>query len=332
MATIKDIAEQAGVSAATVSRVLNYDQTLAVNNTTKRKIFAVAEKLNYQKGTRKKRSKNKFIAVVLWYRPEQEIKDTYYYSIRLGINEQARIYGYTTRVFYQGDAWTDLVKAEGIIVIGSNQLTAIQLKEIKSFRRPLVFVGRNTLAEGYCCVYSDFHLSIKDIVDHFIKMGQKDIGMLVGDLNDDYDKENLIDFRFQDFEFYARKLGLFDLSKIFVGKFTPESGYDVVKKAIDLGKKMPAGLIVANDAMAIGVLKALREANLSVPNDVSVISFNDTTAAKFANPALSSVHVDTHAMGAMGIQVLQQILNSDQMTPYKVVFKTTLILRESSLN
>ena len=104
MATIKDIAEQAGVSAATVSRVLNYDQTLAVNNTTKRKIFAVAEKLNYQKGTRKKRSKNKFIAVVLWYRPEQEIKDTYYYSIRLGINEQARIYGYTTRVFYQGDA------------------------------------------------------------------------------------------------------------------------------------------------------------------------------------------------------------------------------------
>ena len=65
---------------------------------------------------------------------------------------------------------------------------------------------------------------------------------------------------------------------------------------------------------------------------MSVISFNDTTAAKFANPALSSVHVDTHAMGAMGMQVLQQILNSDQMTPYKVVFKTTLILRESSLN
>ena len=269
---------------------------------------------------------------MLWYKPEQEIKDTYYYSIRLGINEQAGIYGYTTRVFYQGDTWTDLAKAEGIIVVSSNQFTAIQLKKIKSLRRPLVFVGRNTLAEGYCCVYSDFNLSIKDIVDHFIKMGQKDIGMLVGDLNDDYDKENLTDFRFQDFEFYARKLGLFDLSKIFVGKFTPESGYDVVKKAIDLGKKMPAGLIVANDAMAIGALKALREANLSVPNDVSVISFNDTTAAKFANPALSSVHVDTHAMGAMGMQILQQILNSDQMTPYKVVFKTTLILRESSLN
>ena len=76
---------------------------------------------------------------MLWYRPEQEIKDTYYYSIRLGINEQARIYGYTTRVFYQGDAWTDLVKAEGIIVIGSNQLTAIQLKEIKSFRTTTSF-------------------------------------------------------------------------------------------------------------------------------------------------------------------------------------------------
>ena len=69
-------------------------------------------------------------------------------------------------------------------------------------------------------------------MDHFIKMGQKDIGMLVGDLNDDYDKENLIDFRFQDFEFYARKLGLFDLSKIFVGKFTPESGMMLSRKLL----------------------------------------------------------------------------------------------------
>lgn len=332
MATIKDIAEQAGVSSATVSRVLNYDQTLSVNDATKRKIFAIAEKLNYQKGVRKKRSQNKFIAIVLWYRPEQEIKDTYYYSIRMGINEQARAYGYATKVFYQGDAWANLAKAEGIIVVGSNQFTDTQLKKIKDFKQPLVFVGRNALAEGYCCVYSDFHLSVKDIVDHFIKMGQKDIGMLAGDLDDDYDKENLIDFRFQDFEFYARKLGLFDLSKIFVGKFTPESGYEAIKMAIDAGEKMPVGLIVANDAMALGALKALRKANISVPNDVSVISFNDTTAAKFANPALSSVHVDTHAMGVMGMQALQQVLNNDQMTPYKVVFKTNLILRESSLN
>lgn len=270
--------------------------------------------------------------MVLWYQPEQEIKDTYYYSIRMGINEQARIVSYDTKVFYQSDAWLDLTKAEGIIVIGSNQFTDHQLKKLKAFKRPLVFVGRNTLAEGYCCVYSDFHLSVKKIVDHFIKMGQKDIGMLAGDFNDEYDKEDLIDFRFQDFEFYARKLGLFDSSKIFVGKFTSESGYEVIKQAIEADKKIPDGLIVANDAMAIGALKALREANILIPNDVSVISFNDTTAAKFANPALSSVHVDTHAMGTMGKQVLQQVITNEKVTPYKVVFKTSLVLRESSLN
>ncbi|OXC23911.1 hypothetical protein AYP82_05540 [Lactobacillus crispatus] len=84
--------------------------------------------------------------------------------------------------------------------------------------------------------------------------------------------------------------------------------------------------------MAIGALKALREANILIPNDVSVISFNDTTAAKFANPALSSVHVDTHVMGTMGKQVLQQVITNEKVTPYKVVFKTSLVLRESSLN
>src|SRR5699024_8922841 len=218
----------------------------------------------------------------------------------MGINEQARIVSYDTKVFYQSDAWLDLTKAEGIIVIGSNQFTDHQLKKLKAFKRQLVFVGRNTLAEGYCCVYSDFHLSVKEIVDHFIKMGQKDIGMLAGELNDEDDNEDLIDFRFQDFEFYARKLGLFDSSKIFVGKFTSESGYEVIKQAIEADKKIPDGLIVANDAMAIGALKALREANILIRNDVSVISFNYTHAAKFANDALSSLPVNTYVFGTVG--------------------------------
>lgn len=332
MATIKEIADKAGVSPATVSRVLNYDQTLAVNNSTKRKIFTIAEELNYKKSRHIRRKKNKVIAVILWYRPEQEIKDTYYYSIRNGIEQQARTFGYTVQNFYHGDNLDAIQKAEGIIVVGSNQYTSDELKKIKSFKKQVVFVGRDTLNEDDCCVVSDFHPSIKEIIDHFMAKGQKDIGMLAGDLYDDYDKDNLIDFRFQDFKAYATKLGIFDLNKIFVGKFTPETGYEAIKKALAAGIKMPAGLVAANDAMAIGALKALREADIKVPEDVSIISFNDTTAAQFANPSLSSVHVATHEMGSMGMRILQDLLVNNQQTPYKVVLKTKLILRESSLN
>ena len=69
-----------------------------------------------------------------------------------------------------------------------------------------------------------------------------------------------------------------------------------------------------------------------IPEDVSIISFNDTTAAEFANPSLSSVHVDTHEMGRMGMNVLQNNINDDFKQAYKVTLKTKLILRESSLN
>lgn len=332
MATIKEIADKAGVSPATVSRVLNYDHTLAVNNSTKRKIFTIAEELNYKKNKRTRKKKNKMIAVVLWYRPNQEIKDTYYYSIRNGIEEQARAYGYSVQTFYHGDDLSSIEKAVGILVVGSNQFTGDELKKIKSFKKKVVFVGRDSLFENDSCIVSDFHPAIKEIIDYFLSKGQKDIGMLAGDLNDNYDKENLIDFRFQDFKKYATKLGIFDLDKVFVGKFTPDSGYKILKMAIAEGKRIPAGLVVANDAMAIGALKALREAEIKVPEDVSIISFNDTTAAQFANPSLSSVHVDTHEMGTMGMQILQNLLTNDQQVPYKVVLRTKLILRESSLN
>ncbi len=332
MATIKQIAEKAGVSPSTVSRVLNYDQTLTVNDSTKRKIFAAAEKLHYKKIKRIHHSADKTIAVILWYSPQQEIKDTYYYSVRNGIMQQAQSLGYAVKCFYNHESLNQAKKMQGVIAVGYSQYSESRLKEIKELNKPTVFVTEDSLALNYCCVVPNFHSSIKEIVDHFRNNGQKDIGILAGDLKGNTEQDKLSDFRFQDFKNYASSLGIFNSKLVFIGKFTPESGYQAIKKAIDDGKKMPEGLIVSNDAMALGALKALREADIQVPQDVSIISFNDTTAAEFSNPTLSSIHIDTHAMGQMGMKVLQDLLNDDLKVPYKVVMKTSLILRESSIN
>lgn len=332
MATIKDIAKKANVSSATVSRVLNYDRSLSVNDSTRKKIFQIAEQLHYDKTKRHYKRKLKKIGVVLWCDAVQEIKDLYYYSIRNGIENGASLQNYQSQVIYDGQSLELLADCVGIIVIGYQQYSQKRLQAIFSYKKPMIFVDADTLDPGYSCVVPDFHACTRQVIDHFLKRGQKDIGMLAGDLSSNYDKENLIDFRFQDFKNYLTQLGLFNLDNVFVGQFTPESGYNALNDALDKNKKLPQALVVANDAMAIGALKALRQHHLRVPEDVSLISFNDTTAAEFANPALSSVHVDTNEMGKLSVCVLENIIENDFKEAFKTVVKTKVILRESSIN
>ena len=84
--------------------------------------------------------------------------------------------------------------------------------------------------------------------------------------------------------------------------------------------------------MAIGALKAFRELHVRVPEDLSMISFNDTTVAQFANPALSSVKVETNEMGKRAAEVLLNRLEQPNRLPYALQLLTKLILRQSSIN
>ncbi|MEE8856838.1 MAG: LacI family DNA-binding transcriptional regulator [Lactobacillus sp.] len=334
MATIRDLAKRAGVSPATVSRILNYDSTLSVSDETRKRVFQAAEDLNYTKHLSKKfqRYTGKTAAIVLWCEPEEEINDLYYYSIRLGITERLTELGLKHELLYAGASWEKLDKYAGVIVIGSDQYSADQLAFLRQLPEAVVFVDGNHLRDGFPSVYSDFRSAVEEIVDHFVKTGRTKIGMLAGDLSDQFDKENLTDFRFQDFKRYVQAKGLYQPDWIFVGAFTSETGYEAVKQAWPGLTEKPDSLLVANDAMAIGALKAFRELHVRVPEDLSMISFNDTTVAQFANPALSSVKVETNEMGKRAAEVLLNRLEQPDRLPYALQLLTKLILRQSSIN
>lgn len=117
-----------------------------------------------------------------------------------------------------------------------------------------------------------------------------------------------------------------------IGEFTPDSGYRLMRQAIEkLGERLPHAFIIANDTMAVGALRALNEANISVPQRVSVISFNDVAVAKFTTPPLSTVHAATDQMGQTAVELLQARLNDAKRVPRQVNFKSELIMRASSL-
>ena len=333
MATIKDIAQTAGVSPATVSRVLNYDKSMSVSDETRKKIFDIAEQLNYQKSKRQKKTlpQTHRIAIMEWYTELEELDDLYYYSIRLGIEKKAQELGYDFVRIFNNDSLSQLELIDGIIAIG--KFSTKQVQELKQYSPALVFVDSDTLDQGHSCVTTDFENAVTHVLDHFLEQGIREIGMIAGREETADGTTSLDDPRLACFCRYLSDKGLYQPTYVKTGKFSSESGYQLMKDMIDEQKEqMPKAFFIASDALSVGALRALQEAGIAVPQDVQIISFNDTSIAKYVYPPLSTVTVFTEEMGKQALQMLDQVIKTDESPiSYMIKLSTKLTLRESSL-
>lgn len=334
MATIKDIAEKAGVSQSTVSRVLNLDETLSVSEDTRSRIFRIAEELHYQKKNRKTAAKpvqgSHKIVIFEWYTREEELDDLYYYAIRIGLERQAQELGYEIIRIFSKDDWSLMQEANGIIALGKFSPKTIQ--DLESYGKPLIFVDSNTLYLGHSCVKTDLEDSVIMVLDHFLEKGHEDIGLLVGQEQTADAIPLLMDPRQRTFQQYLTAKGFYQERFVAVGEFSTESGYQLMEQLIQaLGDDLPTAFFMASDALAVGALRALQEHHIAVPERVSIISFNDTSIAKYVYPALSTVTVYTEEMGKQAIQMLWQTFQGTQPSvPYMVKLATKLTIRDSS--
>ncbi|MBK4780538.1 LacI family DNA-binding transcriptional regulator [Streptococcus lactarius] len=334
MATIKDIAEKAGVSQSTVSRVLNLDETLSVSEDTRNRIFRIAEDLHYQKKSRKTIPQagldSHKIVIFEWYTREEELDDLYYYAIRIGLERQAQELGYEIIRIFSKDDWSLMQEADGIIALGKFSPKTIQ--DLESYGKPLIFVDSNTLYLGHSCVTTDLEDSVIMVLDHFLEKGHEDIGLLVGREQTADAIPLLMDPRQRTFQQYLTAKGFYQERFVAVGEFSTESGYQLMEQLIQtLGNDLPTAFFMASDALAVGALRSLQEHQIAVPDRVSLISFNDTSIAKYVYPALSTVTVYTEEMGKQAIQMLWQTFQGTQPSvPYMVKLATKLTIRDSS--
>lgn len=328
MATIKDIAEKAGVSISTVSRVLNYDSTLATSNETRKKIFQIAEELSYDKHINKKKSNNK-IAVIRWYTEEEELNDLYYLSIRLGIERKCKQFNYGIITYTHDNI--DEIKNENIQdIIAVGKFSEKQINKFANENCNIVFVDYSPNENIFDSVVTNFELATKNVIDHFTENGHKNIGY-IGGTEAFKDKSDYVDdVRGKTFKSYLKKLNLWNEKNVYVGNFSVDDGYNLMKKAIsELGEKLPTAFFIANDTMAIGALRALAEAGVEVPNRVNIIGVNDISVAQYLNPPLSSVKVYTENMGETAVELLAERINGRTIAK-KVSLSTKLIIRNSA--
>ncbi|MFS9028173.1 LacI family DNA-binding transcriptional regulator [Streptococcus cristatus] len=332
MATIKDIAQAAGVSPATVSRVLNYDPAMSVSDGTRKKIFDIAEQLNYKKSRKRKPSKTQVyrIGLIEWYTEQEELDDLYY-SIRLGIEKKAQELGYEILRVFQNDSLEQLKDIDGLIAIG--KFSPAQIQQLEQYSNHLVFVDSDTLNAGHSCVTIDFENAVRKVLEYFMNAGFDQIGMIAGQERTSDQASLISDPRLASFQQYLSEKGIFQADLVKVGSFSPESGYQMMTEIINEHKdQLPPAFFISSDALAIGALRALQEHEIQVPQDVSIISFNDTSIAKYIYPSLSTVTVFTEEMGKQALHILNQILTSEEDSiPYMVKLSTKLTIRESSI-
>ncbi len=335
MATLKDIAEIANVSVSTVSRVLNYDQTLSVSDQTRENVFKAAEELNYKKlksksDLQKKKKEELLIGIIEWYSMSEELSDPYYLSIRSGIERACFERKIQIKTIFKEDGkihMDHLSDVDSIIAIG--KYSQNEVKMFSSFTQNIVFVDSCPNDHLYDSVVVDFYDAMENVIDYLIDKGHEAIAFLGGKEFVGDDQEELIDPRESAFINILSNKNLLNKELIVNGPFNVESGYNLAKEIVSKGDF--TAIFVASDSMAVGAIRALNELDFKIPKDISIVGFNDIPTAEYLMPPLTTVKVYTEYMGRTAVEKILSKINFDRMIPQKTVIPTELVERESVL-
>jgi Transcriptional regulators len=331
MATITDIAKESGLSIATVSRVLNYDETLSVTDETKKKIFEVAEKLNYTKYKSKRNNSSsnpRTIAVIQWLNEKEELGDIYYMSIRMGVEKRASELGLNIiKVSHLDENFPTTI--DGILAIGKfDQKTILHIKHL---HKNICFIGTNYPLDDFDTVNGDFSQATELALLHLLQNGHRKIGYIgVEETNNLYGHRFYKSPNTNTYIDLMQHYGLFDDSYFFCQKTSKSNvsiGEEMMNTAITtLKDTIPSAFFISNDALALGCINTLHKYNFRIPEDISIISINDLAVSQFITPPLTTVKVFTEEMGEIGINTLYERILSPSISK-RIILSTELIVR-----
>lgn len=321
MATLKDVAALAGVSQATVSRLLNRDPNLSLPAGTKKAIMDAVETLGYEKKSKKDRQKMR-VGILQWYSLAQEVEDPYYLSIRTGVENYCRRDDMQiVRVFKSDPSYREHLQGiDGLICIG--KFSQEELKSCSQLSDNVIFLDMDTDAIEYNTVSLDFKQAMKEVLDYLYTLNHRKIGFLGGQeiLSDG---SVYPDQRISCFTDYAKELGVEYEPWFMVDKYTRESGYEMMKSLLK-NKQRPTAVFCCSDPIAIGAMRAVAEAGLSIPNDISIIGFDDIEDCRYCTPPLTSVRAETVHMGEYAGMLMHAMLQQPVSTPFRLQLPTAL--------
>jgi DNA-binding LacI/PurR family transcriptional regulator len=330
--TIADIAKLAGVSTSTVSRALN-DSPL-ISKETKERIRAIAEEHNYEvhRGARNLRLKqSRTITLLAPTAPQVEhfVTKALFVDLLRGIIIATSEYDYALligqpRKHVPGDIqrFIGLKQTDGLIA-PAYQPYIDQIAEVVGQQIPVILWG-SAENHRYCSVDCDNVRGGRIATEHLLEVGRQRIAFLGG-----YQHATLeVSLRYQGYVEALQEAGhAADRSLCVYGDYTRRSGYEGMQKLLVQAPDLDA-VFVCSDLMAIGAMEALRESGRHVPQDISIVGFDDIAPASCCSPPLTTIRQNAYKIGEMLIHNLVQYLK-DTITTTAIV-PVELIVRKSS--
>lgn len=326
---IKDVAKEAGVSTATVSHVIN--QTKFVTDETRQKVLEAIEKLNFYPNAHARTlasGRSNIIGLLI-----SDISNPFFPELVKSIEAEAFEQGFNIMLFntnYDAGRAADYVrrlielKVAGVALMTA-ELEPALIDELTRKEVRAVFNDLGVVSEHTSNIVLDYSAGIDEAVRHLVSLGHKRIAHIAGSSKI---KSGMIR-RDAFVEAIKRYLPENNDALIFEGDFRFESGRSAATQILGLDE-LPTAIVVANDMMALGAMQELKANGIKIPQDISIVGFDDIAFASLAEPALTTVCSPRIEMGRRAIEALIQTIKIPNQQGFEIKIPTYLIIREST--
>jgi DNA-binding LacI/PurR family transcriptional regulator len=330
---IRDIADKLGVSPGTVSKALN--DRKGVGDKLKAKIKRVAKEMEYHPNPIARRlsmNKSNTIGVFILSRDKIRLRESFAIEILDGVAEEANKRGYDILLFtntsslYQNVNYLKLCKerrVEGAIFFGL-ALNDPELEEIKQADIPVAIIDLKIKGENIGYISSDNPTGINQALDYLTELGHQRVGFFKSTK-----EAEVSEIRFRAYQDYLLERNLYNPAYVWEGDFTKESGERLAQEVLSL-KQRPTAILSANDSMALGAMGTFKAAGLKIPDDISLVGFDNMPATQYTSPKLTTINQDGILFGKEAVNFILNKLNANSVEVVKEkLLKPELIIRNS---
>lgn len=329
MVTIREVAESAGVSYATVSHVIN--NTRLVSPETRERVLAAMDALNYRPNALARslrQGKTNTLGLVL-----PDSANPFFAEISRSIEDEAFKRGYsvflcnterdTQRELFYVDVLSNR-QVDGIIFVAAGD-QADSLDFLLHRKMPVVMIDRNLSNVEVDAVLTDNQLGGYLATRHLLELGHTRIACIAGPSSITPSAERIIGYRNA-----LEEAGiLYDEALVLRGDYHAQSGMDITNSILSMNPR-PTAIFALNDLMALGALRAAAEADCSVPEDLAVVGYDDLEIARFTNPPLTTIAQPKKEIGVQAVHLLVDRMSQKNRPPSRLILPPELIVRRST--
>jgi LacI family transcriptional regulator len=328
--TIYDVAREANVSMATVSRVVNGNPN--VKPVTRKKVLEVIERLGYRPNAVARGLASKKTTTVGVIIPD--ISNIFFAELARGIEDIATMYKYNI-ILSNSDQNLDKElhllntmlgkQVDGIVFMGGN-ITQEHVGEFEKSPVPIVLAGSIEESEKIPSVNIDYEKAVFDSVTGFVANGHKQIAFVVGPLHEPRNVEK----KLKGYKRALEEAGIpFNEELVIEGDYTYDSGLEAFDKLLEAVQR-PTAILVGSDEMALGVVHGAQDKGFSIPDDFEVITSDNTRLSLMVRPQLTTIVQPLYDLGAVAMRLLTKLMNKEEVEEHIVVLPHRIEHRKST--